>query len=100
MKPILHKIYFTLLLIIAATGVTFAQTDGQTANVSGSLLDEQGKPMTYATAILLNAKDSTIVKSTLSNESGVYAFEHIKTGSYIIKASTVGYEKAITPPFN
>jgi len=100
MKPILHKIYFTLLLIIAATGITFAQTDGQTANVSGSLLDEQGKPMTYATAILLNAKDSTIVKSTLSNESGVYAFEHIKTGSYIIKASTVGYEKALTQPFN
>ncbi len=100
MKPILHKIYFTLLLIIAATSVTFAQTDGQSANVTGSLLDEQGKPMTYATATLLNAKDSTIVKSTLSNESGVYAFEHIKTGSYIIKATPVGYEKALTQPFN
>ncbi|HTE01042.1 MAG TPA: outer membrane beta-barrel family protein [Mucilaginibacter sp.] len=99
MKPFIRKIYYTLLLIIAATSITFAQTATQSARVSGSLLDEQGKPMMYATTSLLNAKDSSIVKGAISNESGVYTFEHIKTGRYIIKASTVGYEKAISQPF-
>jgi iron complex outermembrane recepter protein len=99
MKAILYKLYFTFLLIIAATGITLGQNAAQSAIVSGSLLDEQGKPMIYATASLLNAQDSSIVKGAISNEAGVYTFEHIKTGHYIIKASTVGYEKAVTQPF-
>ncbi|MGZ3928237.1 MAG: TonB-dependent receptor domain-containing protein [Mucilaginibacter sp.] len=95
MKSIIHKIHYTLLLIIATTGVTLAQT----THVSGLLLDEQGKPMMYATASLLNARDSSIVKGAISNEAGVYTFDHIKTGQYIIKASTVGYEKVVSQPF-
>ena len=82
MKPFIHKIYYTLLFIIAATGISFAQTSGPSASVSGSLLDEQGKPMIYATASLLNAQDSTIVKGAISNEQGVYTFNHIKQGIY------------------
>jgi outer membrane receptor protein involved in Fe transport len=35
----------------------------------------------------------------MSNESGVYTFDHIKTGRYIVKASNVGYEKAVSQPF-
>jgi outer membrane receptor protein involved in Fe transport len=97
MKPFIHKIYYTLLFIIAATGISFAQTSGPSASVSGSLLDEQGKPMIYATASLLNAQDSTIVKGAISNDQGVYTFDHIKKGNYVIKASTVGYQKAVSP---
>lgn len=98
MKPLLHKIYFTLLLIIASTGISLAQTSGPSASVSGSLLDEQGRPMMYATASLLNAQDSSLVKGVISNDQGVYTFEHIKKGRYVIKASTVGYEKAVSQP--
>lgn len=99
MKLFIRKINYTLLFIITAIGISFAQTPVQSAQVTGSLLDEQGKPMMYATASLLNAQDSTLVKGAISNEAGVYTFEHIKTGSYIIKASTVGYEKAVSKPF-
>ncbi|MDB5137779.1 MAG: TonB-dependent receptor [Mucilaginibacter sp.] len=99
MKLFIHKIYYTILFIVAATGITIAQTASQSAHVSGELLDEQGKPMIYATANLLNAQDSSIVKGVISNEAGVYSFDHIKTGRYIIKASNVGYEKALSQPF-
>jgi iron complex outermembrane receptor protein len=98
MKPTLLKIYYTLLLIIVATGISFAQTAMQSASVSGSLMDERGKPMMYATTSLLNAQDSSIVKGAISNEEGLYTFDHIKKGRYVIKASTVGYEKAVSPP--
>ena len=96
MKSILHKIYYTLLLITAAAGVTFAQTSKQSASVSGSLLDEQGKPMMYATASLINAQDSSVVKGVISNEQGLYTFDHIKNGKYVIKASTVGYKNVVS----
>jgi iron complex outermembrane recepter protein len=98
MKLIIRKIYYTLLLMVVAAGVALAQTNSQSAVVSGSLLDEQGKPMIYATASLLNAQDSSIVKGVISNEQGVYTFDHIKKGQYIIKASTIGYSKAISQP--
>ena len=98
MKLIIRKIYYTLLLMVAAASVTLAQTNTQSASVSGSLLDEQGKPMMYATASLLNAQDSSIVKGVISNEQGVYTFDHIKKGQYIIKASTIGYVKATSQP--
>ena len=98
MKTFIHKIYITLVLLIAAMGAVRAQSSGPSANVSGSLLDEQGKPMMYATASLLNAQDSTIVKGAISNDQGVYTFDHIKQGKYLIKATTVGYQKAVSQP--
>ncbi|MEO9173232.1 MAG: TonB-dependent receptor, partial [Mucilaginibacter sp.] len=82
-----------------ATGIAHAQTSTSAAHITGTLFDEQGKPLMYATASLLNARDSTIVKGAISNETGVFIFEHIKTGRYIVKASTVGYEKAASNPF-
>jgi len=98
MKTLIHKIYITLALLIVAMGAARAQSSGSSANVSGSLLDEQGKPMMYATASLLNAQDSTIVKGAISNEQGVYSFDHIKQGRYVIKATNVGYQKAVSQP--
>ena len=98
MKTLIHKIYLSLLVLIVAMGAAKAQSAGPSANVKGSLLDEQGKPMMYATASLLNAQDSTIVKGAISNEQGVYSFDHIKQGRYVIKATTVGYQKAVSKP--
>lgn len=98
MTPFIRKIYYTILLVITAAGLTHAQT-AQSAHISGVLLDEQGKPMIYATASLLNAQDSSLIKGAISNEQGNYTFDHVKTGRYIIKASNIGYEKALTQPF-
>ena len=100
MRSPIHKIYFSLLFIIMATGAALAQTSSGSGSVTGSLLDEQGKPMMYATASLLNAQDSSIVKGAITNEQGVYTFDHIKKGRYIIKASTIGYEKAVSQPLD
>ena len=100
MRSSLPKIIYAIILIITGMGGTaLAQTASQTGIVSGTLLDEQNKPLGYATAILLNAKDSTLVKGTLSNETGLYVFDHLKPGSYIVKATSVGYERALSQPF-
>jgi len=100
MKSIIRKIYYTLLLVLTSAGLSLAQGPKEGGHISGALLDEQGKPMVFATASLLNAKDSTIVKGAISNEEGIYTFEHVKNGLYIVKASNIGYEKAVSEPFN
>jgi hypothetical protein len=99
MKPTILKIFYALLFIVGISGTALAQTAAPGGRVSGTLLDEHGKPMMFATTSLLNAKDSTIVKGAISNDAGVYVFEHVKDGQYLVKATTVGYDKATSGTF-
>jgi len=98
MKTFIIFIYLLLMFLIN-TGTIFAQTAKPGTKVMGSLLDENGKPMDYATISLLKAKDSSVVKGTLSNESGKYAFDHLNPGLFLIRATVVGYEKTFSLPF-
>ncbi|MEN0055195.1 MAG: TonB-dependent receptor [Mucilaginibacter sp.] len=100
MKTIITKIFYTLLLVTIGWSVSFAQTGKSGgAKVSGSLVNEQGKPMDYATVSLIKATDSTLVKGALSNDNGVYTFDHITAGKYLVRATVVGYQKAVSTPF-
>jgi iron complex outermembrane receptor protein len=98
MKPIIIKIFYFTIFLLLSSDVLFAQSAKQT-KVSGSLLDEQGKPLDYATVSLLKAQDSSIVKGTLSGQAGDYLFDHVISGSYIIRATVVGYQKVASKPF-
>lgn len=95
MKTITRIILSIALLVISAAAAV-AQTNKPAAAISGTLLDGDGKPVDYATVVLLKAQDSTVVKGTLSSESGAYNFDHIKSGAYIIKATEVGYTTAFS----
>jgi iron complex outermembrane receptor protein len=99
MKPVIIKIRYTLLLLLISTASLFAQEAKPEVKISGSLQNEQGKPMDYATVSLLKAQDSTVVKGTLSTETGAYIFDHIPAGNYIIRATVVGYQKVASKAF-
>ncbi len=99
MKTAIVKIFRALVLIIACTSVSFAQTASGPTKVSGSLLDENAKPIAFSTVSLLKAGDSTIVMGTLSNETGQFTFDRISSGSYVVKATVVGYKTATTTVF-
>lgn len=100
MKTKINYILCTLLLVAISWGVSFGQT-GNTgaAKVSGSLVNDQGKPLDYASVSIIKATDSTVVKGALSNDNGVYTFEKIPAGKYLVKATIVGYVKAVSKPF-
>jgi hypothetical protein len=66
--------------------------------VSGSVLDENKRPLPAATVLLLNAADSTLVKSTLSNAEGNFIFGQLSAGRYILSISMMGYAKQFTSP--
>jgi len=99
MKTLIYKTIFTALLTLSCSIIALAQTSGTPAKVSGSLTDAQGAPMGFTSVSILRVKDSTVVLGTLSTEAGIYTFNNIKAGSYLIKAEAVGYEKAISAPF-
>jgi len=84
----------TLLLILCA--LIFATTvRGQ---VSGTLTDTNGSPLSFATVVLLKSADSTIVRSALSDEKGHFALSAVPTGAYVIKVSSIGYANYLSAP--
>jgi iron complex outermembrane receptor protein len=99
MKTHITKVLYLLLLVIITGPVKAQSPKPNTVSVSGSLKNEQGKPMDYATVTLLKAKDSSVVKGTLSNDAGNYLFDHIAGGSYIVRATSVGYQTSYSTTF-
>jgi iron complex outermembrane recepter protein len=59
--------------------------------ISGLVRDDQGKSLQGASAALKKAKDSSIVKLSLTTAAGRYEFPSIGKGKYFIEVSFVGH---------
>ncbi|HRD38096.1 MAG TPA: carboxypeptidase-like regulatory domain-containing protein, partial [Bacteroidia bacterium] len=66
-------------------------TLAQSYSVKGSLYERDKSPVIGASVILLNPKDSSFIKGTTSNESGLFVIENVTPKSYILKVSYLGY---------
>ena len=76
-----------LAFILFAITTTFSYSQ---ISIKGNIKDETGSPVGYATAALILAKDSSLVRGSLTNEVGNYVIENIKSGNYRILASFIG----------
>jgi len=83
--------YTSLVLSAAATMAVAAY------NVTGTVADEAGEPLSDATVRILAAKDSAFVKGVIADIDGNFRFTDIKNGRYIVEATYVGYSKAYKP---
>lgn len=81
-----------IIPLVFCAAFSFAQ-NGQRGKISLKVLNQQQQPIENATAELLRSKDSSLVKTALSDKSGLAEFENIPFGSYFIKTSLVNYEK-------
>lgn len=87
-----------LLLIAGAILLfTFSATAQNFSKITGQVKDVNGNAVIAATVVLHNAKDSQLVKTAVSNNSGNYELLNIKPGSYFIRVTATGMQKASTP---
>lgn len=87
----LRIILFTCLLLSI-----FKLTSAQDlrGNISGMITDGgDRKIIDAATVKLLNATDSSLVKTSLTDKKGDFLFENIKTGKYFVEATSIGHLK-------
>jgi outer membrane receptor protein involved in Fe transport len=85
---------FISLILIAS----FARAQ-QNGKISVTVFNDQNLPVENATVELLRSKDSILVKTALSDKSGLTEFENIKFNSYILRASAVGLNTTYTNSF-
>jgi outer membrane receptor protein involved in Fe transport len=67
--------------------------------IQGVVRDNANQAIPFANILLLNAKDSSLVKGSVSNETGAFIFENSKTGRFLLAASMVGYDKKYSAVF-
>ncbi|MGI4749254.1 MAG: TonB-dependent receptor domain-containing protein [Janthinobacterium lividum] len=97
----MKKLFTLTVLLLSAIFWGEEKLSAQTknGNISGLVVDQQQKPLDYATVSLLKAKDSTLVKGALTDDKGHYQISGITSGSYLISSSVINYKKAFSKPF-
>ncbi len=92
--PALFKIACIAILLFSANS-GFAQI--KTPVLRGKVFTENNTPAELSTVILL-AADSSIISSTACDANGEYKFA-VKAGNYLLLASSIGYEQALSGPY-
>jgi iron complex outermembrane recepter protein len=92
----MKQFFFVLLLFFYSTNLLHAQE--KNGKISGIVKDETGKALDGATVTLNRAKDGGLAKVTVSNKQGIFEFEKLATGNYIINISVVGFNKFSSQP--
>jgi len=89
-----------LLLLFMATFNQFiyAQNTGS-GRFSVRIHDEKQNAVEGATVFLMNGRDSSLVKMSISEKDGTASFEQAKAGKYWLMVSAVGYDKISSPAF-
>ncbi len=85
-----------LIAFFAVLGLSFGVAQGQ--KITGSVTDEQGKGMAKSTISLLRAKDSSVVKLSVTGSDGKYSLQAVE-GSYLVSVSNVGYTTQFSKQF-
>jgi iron complex outermembrane recepter protein len=67
--------------------------------VSGKLVNGKGNPIPSANVLLLNSSDSILIKAVTSNDSGLFRFDNVNKGAYILEISSSGYVSWHSPVF-
>jgi outer membrane receptor protein involved in Fe transport len=82
-----------LMILYLSCGIYIVNAQSK---ISGSVINSDKKPISLANVLLLNPKDSSLIKGILTKEDGTYAFEKIPAGKYLIGCSYTGYQNSFT----
>ncbi|RYU94046.1 outer membrane beta-barrel protein [Emticicia agri] len=86
----MKKRLLLLAVLVHTVTLVFAQTPTK-FNIKGIAIDSGNAVMPFATVMLLQPKDSTLVNFGRTDENGAFEFKNVKKANYILKISFVGY---------
>jgi len=87
---------FFAVLFMCACSVSYAQTSSSA--LVGKVYSDKGL-VDEATVVLLNYSDSSVVKSTISNKSGIFLFSNINKGKYLVFITKLNFIKSYSGPY-
>jgi len=95
----MKKLMFLFFGIALTALSSFGQAQFEKGKISGTITDENQKTIESASVSLLKAKDSSSIKIVASDKSGLFHFEGISEGKYLISVTAVGHTIAYSSLF-
>lgn len=84
--------YFLPVLYFLVCSFSFVQAQSPArVTIKGVATDTLANELAYATVMLLNPVDTTLVSFTRSDDKGTFSFKGIKNTPYLLKITYVGY---------
>ena len=77
--------------------LSFISSVGQ--SIKGTVQNTKNQVIPFASISLLSSKDSSLVKTNVTNEAGEFVFLSVKRGSYFVNVSSIGWQKTDGKPF-
>jgi hypothetical protein len=65
--------------------------------LQGKVTGPTGEPLSNVNMLLLNSRDSSLVKGAVSDKAGTYQLQNVRSGSYLLSASMAGYQTVYSP---
>jgi hypothetical protein len=78
------------LLLIFALMLCAVLSNAQNS-ISGTIIDPQGAPLPGVNVLLLSVGDSSLVKGSITEATGIFHLDKISTGNYLLVCRYVGY---------
>lgn len=91
--------YYTRLCGLVVASIFSCALFAQSGNITGQILNQDGKAADFVNVLLLQTSDSTLVKMELSQENGDYEFRSLEKGEYFIKVTGISYNDYSTTSF-
>lgn len=91
MKQLTSSLIIFLLLSVAAVAQPAKQ-----GKITCKISNNDQQPLSNITAELIRSKDSSLVKTAISDQSGLVEFEQIPFGTYLIRTSSVNYQDYVS----
>ncbi|MEP7373355.1 MAG: outer membrane beta-barrel protein [Chitinophagaceae bacterium] len=95
----MQKIILLILILLSVTTLLAQPEVRHIDKIIIPVVNEQKKALPFATVELLRGKDSVLVKSGITDSSGLVIFEQVNNGVYLIRVSIVNYSTQHTTLF-
>ena len=91
------KILMSAMVVLLCFGVSFAQSNSSAADLSGTVVDQNGAVVPGAT---VTVKDSAtgLTRTATADESGAYRFIGLPPSDYEITVEAASFKKAVITP--
>jgi hypothetical protein len=87
--------YFTVAII-----ALFFSFSAGAQHLAGTILDDQQSPVAGASVAIRRQADSSVIKYTVSDAKGKFAFADVAGGRYFLYVSHIGYTPVSSPVFD
>lgn len=89
----IHLTCLCTLILYLQVLVCFAQE----YEVSGKVIDMQQQPLSFVNVLVLQKKDSVVVRGNSTLEDGSFKIKGLTAGDYILKFTFIGFKKQFRP---